>query len=147
MMLIRHDRNDTGKPLSQCQYWAAKGRGVEAMRLELARFEPVCRSCFGSRNAVVTNDFEAWLRDEKIKQDTECAHGPITLENHGAFQFAHVDATDKTISMMDLCRRVRDGTLCTQEAILQANAEWPKGRLICANCHWKETRERSKQKE
>jgi hypothetical protein len=138
--LYRRDEGSKVRPLSDAAYWSAKGRGVEAMREAAAQFEAVCKFCHSLRRPPrEATAFDEWLDGRMVEAGAECACAPVTAATVRGFHFAHRDAAHKAVGMLELRLRVRGGVLTVDEAVRLAEREWRKGRLLCANCHERES--------
>jgi len=143
------------RPLSCTSYWATAARGVDAMRRVRSRFAVYCFFCKSayhhppSRDTEPVTAFDQWL-DERMRTACGTCGRVATADTLRGFQFAHHDSTTKTVhptlgplSMVTLRRAVRSDALAPEEAISLATSEWPRGRVLCHNCHRVETRTRA----
>lgn len=139
-----------GKKVRQCSdwpWWACHG-GPEALKRELAKCQPLCRSCHRIKSK---KERGAWttpcrIRRQKIVNDEKLRVGAcecgcdrkVTPENVQTFDWAHKDRATKTIRISQLVLK--------SEAYFQK--QWPieraKCRLLHCLCHKAETAEENK---
>ena len=132
------------KYLSDHKYWGAdkknNNRGIEGMKKDLHKYKAKCSYCFSvDKQQPPETAFDTWLNDKIVHQGTECAkygcQRVVTLDNIAGFQFAHFDPLNKSLNIGGLRIKVQNAEMTNEEAQMIATKEWPKGRILCANCH------------
>ena len=162
-----YDHQDKKKKcLGNYAWWVTHG-GVEAMKQEAATCVPRCRNCHQQREntAVYQTKYATWeempettvaertakwekkqihLKDAYINaiklERGACADCQLPVEGNPVhiFVFAHIDAKVFEYHMADL-RRSRQ-SFETAKPLIDVEAE--RCRVLCANCHSKESRKR-----
>lgn len=135
---------DKVKNCSQYTFWASNG-GTEALKLELAKCQPLCKFCHRLKSAkergTHTNKDTLVQRHQRIVNaeklrigvcQRECGR-KVTADTLTAFDWAHKDRCTKTISISHL----------TQSKKAYFQNQWPierhKCELLCCMCHKTET--------
>ena len=126
---------------SHYSWWACHG-GVEALKLELKKCQPLCRYChrLKSEKERRTETRPSKIRMRKIINEEKLRVGACeecgrrcTAENSVAFDWAHTDRETKTIDISQLTRK--------SKAYFKKHwqKERDKCRLLCCMCHADET--------
>lgn len=163
----RHTTGEKTHNVSDYAFWAVNG-GVEAMKEEMAKCTPVCRSCAFVHFRQPQNEPEYVHTDDmptetsaqrqtkwrRIQKNIKYAHVANIKKNVGScadcglavrddwmrvFVFAHKDAARRGYHVTDLCRLNKSAKV----AIPLIDEEVKKSRLLCQTCHQIETRERN----
>ena len=139
---IEADHNgDKVHNCSEYPWWARHG-GVEALKLELKKCQPLCRYChrLKSEKERRTETRPSKIRMRKIINEEKLRVGACeecgrrcTAENSVAFDWAHTDRETKTIDISQLTRK--------SKAYFKKHwqKERDKCRLLCCMCHADET--------
>ena len=143
--------NANGPTLSNIQAWAKEALGRAAMEAASSTFVAYCSFCAKIRRRRAffdtnpMNEVDAIIDQLKLNEVccSECTR-ITTLENVGGFEWAHLSAVEKTTDFFTIARQYRDGSIDIDQAISLMEKEWIKCRLLCANCHKRETDTRNK---
>lgn len=133
-----HVRGKKVQNVSNYKWWASHG-GVEAMKKELKKCQPLCAFCHRvktKKEQCITSINKTWKRKSKeinkIKLNIEkCSvcKKKVTLDTLSAFDFDHINPEDKVV-MISSVKRVKNESF---HSVL--HNEVKKCRLLCVNCH------------